>query len=50
MPLANQIVRFLNQLYLWDKIDEKAWFFACWYLFMDIKSWLKNIGGGRGQK
>ena len=23
--------------------DEKAWFFACWYRFMEIKSWLKNI-------
>ena len=20
------------------------WFFACWYRFMKIKSWLKNIG------
>ena len=23
---------------------EKAWFFGCWYRFMEIKSWLKNIG------
>ena len=26
--------------------DEKAWFFACWYRVMEIKSWLKNIGVG----
>ena len=25
---------------------EKAWFFACWYRFIEIKSWLKNIVGG----
>ena len=22
--------------------DEKAWFFACWYRLIEIKSWLKN--------
>ena len=27
--------------------NEKAWFFACWYRLMEIKSWLKNIGVGR---
>ena len=26
--------------------DEKVWFFACWYKFTEIKSWLKNIGVG----
>ena len=26
--------------------DEKVWFFACWYNFVEIKSWLKNIGIG----
>ena len=26
--------------------DEKAWFFACSYRFMEINSWLKNIGMG----
>ena len=26
--------------------DEKAWFFACLYKFMEIKSGLKNIGVG----
>ena len=26
-----------------EQNDEKAWFFACWYRFMEIKSWLKNI-------
>ena len=29
-----------------DREDEKAWFFACWYKFIEIKSWLKNIGIG----
>ena len=29
-----------------EQNDEKAWFFACWYRFMEIKSWLKNIGVG----
>ena len=33
-----------------EQKDEKAWFFACWYRSMEIKSWLKNIGGGPGQK
>ena len=27
-----------------EQNDEKAWFFACWYRFME--SWLKNIGVG----
>ena len=26
--------------------DEKAWFFAYWRRFIEIKSWLKNIGLG----
>ena len=26
-----------------EQNDEKVWFFACWYRFMEIKSWLKNI-------
>ena len=30
--------------------DEKAWFFACWYRLMEIKSWLKKYLGGCGQK
>ena len=25
---------------------EKAWFFACWHRFMEIRSLLKNIGVG----
>ena len=41
--LANQIAVFLNQLYLQNKIKKIAWFFACWYKFMNIKSWLENI-------
>ena len=43
MLLANQTAEFLNQISL-EKNDEKAWFFACWYKFIEIKSWLKNIG------
>ena len=26
-----------------EQYDEKAWFFACWYRFMESRSWLKNI-------
>ena len=26
--------------------DEKLWFFACWYKFIEIKSWLRNIRMG----
>ena len=26
-----------------EQNDGKAWFFACWYRFMEIKSLLKNI-------
>ena len=33
-----------------EQNDEKAWFFACWYRFMEIGNWLKNIGSGHGQK
>ena len=25
-----------------EENDGKAWFFACWYKFMEIKSWSKN--------
>ena len=27
-----------------EQNGEKVWFFACWYKFIEIKSWLKNIG------
>ena len=27
-----------------EQNDEKDWFFACWYRFMENRSWLKNIG------
>ena len=43
MLLSSQITRFLNQLYL-EENDEKAWFFACWYRFVENRSWMKNIG------
>ena len=29
-----------------EQNDEKGWFFAFWYRFMEIKSWLKNIEVG----
>ena len=29
-----------------EQNDEVAWFFACLYKFMEIKSWLKNIWWG----
>ena len=29
-----------------EQTDEITWFFACWYKFMDSKSWVKNIGMG----
>ena len=29
-----------------EKNDETAWFFTCWYRFMEIRIWLKNIGVG----
>ena len=43
MILVNQNGGFLNQISL-EQNDEKAWFFACWYKFIEIKSWLKNTG------
>ena len=46
--LINQIVNFLNQLY--QQNHEKAWSFACWYKFMEIDSWLKNIRVGMVKK
>ena len=27
-----------------EQNNKKAWFFACWHRFMEIRSWLKNIG------
>ena len=29
-----------------EQNNEKAWFFAYWCRFIEIKSWLKNIGVG----
>ena len=29
-----------------EQNDEKPWFFACWYRFIENRSWLKNIGVG----
>ena len=44
----------IGQPYCWifkltvsqEQNDEKAWYFACWYKSMKIKSWLKNIAVG----
>ena len=27
-----------------EQDDEKAWIFACWYIFIENRSWLKNTG------
>ena len=27
-----------------EQNDKKSWFFACWYKFIEIKSWLESIG------
>ena len=27
-----------------EQNDEKAWIFACWYIFIESRSWLKNTG------
>ena len=29
-----------------EQNNEKARFFVCWYIFIEIKSWLKNIRVG----
>ena len=29
-----------------EQNDEKVWLFACWYKFIKIKNWLKNIRMG----
>ena len=42
MLLANQTGKFLDQISL-EQNDEKAWFLACWYKFIKIKSWLKKV-------
>ena len=31
-----------------EQTDEIAWFFACWYKFTKIKSWVKNFGVQKG--
>ena len=41
--MAGQIVGFLNSTVSLEENDEKARFFACWYRFMEIKSWSKSI-------
>ena len=38
--------RFFRWIISLERKDEKARCFACWYKFIEIKSWLKNIGMG----
>ena len=49
-PLVQSDCRILKSTLSLEQNDEKAWFFASWYRFMETKSWLKSIGGGGGQK
>ena len=39
---------FLLKSHIWEKSknDKKRRFFEFWYRFMEIKSWLKNVGVG----
>ena len=39
---------FLLKSHIWEKSknDKEPRFFEFWYRFMEIKSWLKNIGVG----
>ena len=45
---ASQIAQFFNQPYP-EQINEKAWFFACWYKFTYIESWSNNFWLGMGR-
>ena len=33
-----------------EQNNEKTWLFACWYKFIEIKTWMKSIGVGVGEK
>ena len=44
--LSQSDYRIFNLAISLEQNDEKAWFFACWYRFMGIRDWLKNIGVG----
>ena len=41
--LGQSDFRIFKSTFSSEKIVEKAWFYACWYRFMEIKSWLKKI-------
>ena len=43
MLSANQVAEFLNQPFLQNKFMKWPIFFACWYKFIEIKSWLKDL-------
>ena len=44
--IGQSVYRIFKSTISLEQNDEKAWFFACWYRFMEITSWLKNIGVG----
>ena len=46
MGLSHSDCRIFKSTISLEQNDEKAWFFACWYKLIEIKSWLKNIGVG----
>ena len=45
-PLSQSDYSIFNSTVYLEQNDKKAWFFACRYRFMEIKSWLKNIWMG----
>ena len=48
--LQNALDQWDCRIFKWtvrlEQNNEKTWFFTCWCKFMEIKSWLKNIGVG----
>ena len=48
--LGQSDCRIFKSIISLEKRDEKVWIFACWCKFIKIKSWLKYVGGGRGQR
>ena len=44
-PLAQSDCRTFQSI-IYIENNEIAWFFACWYEFMNVESWLKNIEVG----
>ena len=42
--LSQSDYRIFNSTVSLEQNDEKTWLFAWWYRFMEVRSWLKNIG------